>query len=198
MEASGKIRSAGSLVTALLVLTLATPALATSNRQRRIASTATSAFRGLLHHRYGAFRGFWTCPVGQFFGSQIFCEAEFRQGDVWTRVAATARVNTKPISFSHVGDVSWTRQWSPYTHRVIAGFGATGVASVNTVYEDWSFISGGVYYQWKQHHRYATIDGYDGPGLGLERFTSFRCRLRARPITCTNSFGDSIRYRPRG
>ncbi len=72
------------------------------------------------------------------------------------------------------------------------------MASVNTPDEDWSFIAGGIYYEWKQHRKFAVIDGYDGQGLGLGRFYLFRCDLRHPTIRCSNSFGDAIRYRPGG
>jgi hypothetical protein len=200
VQASSKVVSAGSFVAAILVLTVAgSGASGTTRRQTQIAASATHAFRLLLHDRYGAFSGgYWTCPPGQLFGSQISCEAEFRQRGVWNRFGATANVATKPISFAYEGGVSWVRHWSPYSHYVIAGFGATGVASVNTPDEDWSFIGGGVYYDWKQHRHYVVVDGYDGDGAGLGRFYLFRCNLKSHPITCANRFGDSVRYRPQG
>lgn len=189
---------ARAVIAALMALMLVAAVAFGSTRAQRLATAAPRDFANLLHQSYGPYHGYSTCPPGQLFGSEIQCTAEFEQYGTWNRVGAIAHVNRTPISFSALVAIRWTRRWSPYTHRIIAGFGATGVASVNTPAEDWSFIGGGIYYAWKQHKRTATVGGYDGPDLGLQRFYSFHCDLRTHPIVCMNRFGDAIRYRPAG
>ena len=174
-----------------------TPAVATSG-SKQLAAVATRDFGRLLHHRYGSFKGYWTCPVGQLFGSQILCQAEFKKGRRWHSVSANADVRGAQVGFSHVNGVSWIRTWSPYTAKVLSGFQTPGTASVNTKYEDWAFVGAGAYYDWSRHLKSAVVNGYDGPGPGLERFTMFHCRITVTQVACTNSFGDSIRYLPGG
>jgi hypothetical protein len=185
-----------TIAVVLFVLVLSWGAAAATPVAKRLSALATRAFGGVLDSRYGAFKGYWTCPVGQQYGSEIYCEAEFRLAKTWYSVSATAHTSTAPISFSGISHVSWTRSWSPYSSKPLRGFSTPGTASVNSPYEDWAFIGAGAYYQWQKHRSFAVVDGYDGQGLGLGRFTLFRCRITQALVTCTNSFGDSMRYRP--
>lgn len=190
-----------TVMTTALFATLAAASVDALSRQalKHDAKVTARAFGRLLHRRYGTFHGYWTCPVGQLIGtSEIGCTAEFKRGGSWFRVSAVARATRRPVTFHYMHSVSWVRSWSAYTHSIVSGFGAKGVASVNTPDEDWSFLAGGMYYDWKKHRRNAVLDDYDGDGNGLTRFYWFNCHFGQTLVSCHNSFGDAIRYRPRG
>jgi hypothetical protein len=187
-----------SLVLALAVGAVSSVGLATAAANNRLAVLATRAFGRVIHDRYGAIHGYWTCPRGQQYGSEISCLAEFRVAERWYSISATAHTSSAPISFARIQAESWRRSWSAYSSRFLRGFDTPGTASVNSPYEDWAFIGAGAYYNWKKHVTEGTVNGYDGQGLGYGRFTLFRCHAAPALVTCTNSFGDSIRYRPRG
>ncbi len=184
-------RRGGRLALAIVLAALAMPA----TTQALTSSAADRTFHHWLVTHLGYTHGYYTCPAGQLSSSGVSCEAEFLVGATHHSVGAfvTPRGGA---TVTHPYDSHWIRRWSPYSRRVIAGFGTPGSASVNSPYFDWSFIASGIYYEgWRQHRRAFTVNGYDGKGTGLMRFFSFRCHRQNDVAYCANSFGDSIRFR---
>jgi hypothetical protein len=113
-------------------------------------------------------------------------------------MTANAIVKGGSVVLRHAYDRSWRRHWSRYSRRWAKGFGQPGRASVNTPDYDWEWLTAGAYSTWQHHrrrHRFS-ISAYDGNSSGFSRFVSFRCKTHGRLITCNNSLGDAIRYRP--
>jgi hypothetical protein len=183
---------------ALIAVSASSAPAATGRRARQEAKRATRDFGHLLRGRFGSFDGYYTCPAGQLYGTQISCRSEFHQGTKWFSAGTTADVARVPTSFSRLYVASWHRRWSPYSSRVLRGFNTPGVASVNTPYYDWAFLAAGAHYAWTKHRHLAVLDAFDGQGLGFGRFENFTCRIGRRRISCRNHFGDGMRYRPLG
>ncbi len=204
--ASGAVvrqRLIGTLATVVVVAIvfpwlLSSSGLAANAGKKHRAARATRDFRHLLHQRYGTFRGYIICPAGQMFGTEVDCQAEFRQGTTWYRAYAIGNVGTDPTSFSHFFSDSWKRRWSSYSAASIRGFHTPGVASVNTPYYDWAFLAANAYQLWKKHRQSAVVDAFDGNVTGFRHFENFHCTFRPRRVFCTNAFGDAMRYRPTG
>src|SRR5258705_432905 len=102
--------------------------------------------------------------------------------------------------FSKTSHVSWVRRWSMLSGDPLWRGGvkvAPGVASVNSPVFDWGWLAEGIQATWKRHRTFRFYD-LDGPGGWPNRFFEFTCKVRATLVTCTNSFGDSMRYFPQG
>jgi Tol biopolymer transport system component len=163
-------------------------------------AAATRAFGRWLHVRYGDIQGAWTCPVSQLYGDGIECLSEFRAGGKWHRAGATATISHHGIVFSKPSQSSWVRRWSTFSGEPLRRGGITvgaGLASVNSPAFDWGWLAEGVQASWKRHRTFRFYD-LDGPGGWPARFFEFSCVVRKTLVTCTNSFGDSMRYLPEG
>lgn len=164
---------------------------------RITGSNATPAFGRWLRARYGRrLMNYWTCPTGQINHNAALCLAEIRTGRVWHLIAATAKYRNGTVAIVSSSVRSWTRRWSKYSQRIIAGFGTPGRAQANSPAFDWAFLAAGANHGWKHHKRSFVLDAYDGNGTGFSRFFEFRCKVRSHVIQCTNAFGDSLKYRP--
>jgi hypothetical protein len=62
---------------------------------------------------------------------------------------------------------------------------------------DWGWIARGAHGLRPGHVRRVDADD-GGPVKGFGRFYVFSCSRRGTLITCRNSFGDAMRYRPAG
>lgn len=71
-----------------------------------------------------------------------------------------------------------------------------GVVSVDSNAFDWGFLALGLAHLKDGGH--TTRFGYDGDEAGWPRFYTFRCSRTGGLITCRNSLGDAMRYRPAG
>ena len=161
------------------------------------SAAATRAFGRWLQHRYVRPAGYWTCPRAQTVGSRADCAAEFRVGQTWHFVDATARLSAGRVVIRKADEVVWVRRWSKWTHRSLPGAETPGKASVNGRAYDWRWLAAGVYDGWRRGRRSFTANAYDGYWLGLGRFYLFRCVVRGDLVTCRNALGDAMRYRPR-
>jgi hypothetical protein len=179
------VARAGALVALVLVAGPPSPA------------TATRAFGHWLQKRYAAPEGYWTCPAGQSFGDRISCSAEVRVGRRRHFVGATARLSGGRVVISRARDQAWVRRWSSFSRRPLAGFDTPGTASVNSPVFDWAFLGLGAHDGWRRGRTSFKVNSYDGDSTGLRRFFVFRCVVRGALVTCTNAFGDAMRYRPR-
>jgi hypothetical protein len=159
-------------------------------------ATATRAFGRWLEQRYGAPRGYWTCPPAQVVRSRAFCAAEFRVGERRHFVDATARLSGGRVVISKVDETAWVRRWSRYLRRSLPGARTPGKASVNGGGYDWPWLAAGAYDGWKRGRASFVVNAYDGYSTGLRRFYVFRCVVRGDLVTCRNAFGDAMRYRP--
>jgi hypothetical protein len=163
-------------------------------------AAATRAFGRWLHVRHGDIHGWWSCPVEQLYGDAIDCLGEFRVGTTHHSTFARASLSHGRIVFSKVSDASWVRRWTKFSGRFLRRGGVKvvpGLASENGPAFDWGWLALGVEANWKRHrpfHLYAL----DGPGGWPKRFFDFTCTVRNTLVTCTNSFGDSMRYLPEG
>jgi hypothetical protein len=176
-----------------------------ANGARGSAATVTltptrelSAFLRWVTSRYPYPRGYWTCPQAQIVDGTGICIAEITVGTRIHQLRAVAMVQRGAIVLRYKSDTAWVRRWSPFRHRVIAGLGASGTASVNSPAYDWGWLAGQVHFKWQHHHSRFSAVAYDGPSLGLRHLYRFRCVTHRHTIRCTNALGDSMRYRPRG
>lgn len=176
-----------------------TPPPSSSHPPAQLTSaTELSALLHWISSRYANAHGYWTCPSAQMNAGIGFCYAEIKAGARFHFLAATAKLEGNQVVLSSKSDTSWRRHWSRFTRHVIAGTGASGVASVNSPVYDWAWLAAGAEYGWRQHRRVFSANAFDGGSQGFGKFFSFRCHVHGRTITCTNSLGDSMRYRPRG
>jgi hypothetical protein len=179
------------------VLALAAPSVASAGLT---SARATRAFVQWLDQRYSSTpHGYWTCPAAQIYtGTQAFCVAEVRVGSRLHWVQAAPTVTAGGIVVQYGYDRAWTRRWSRYSARPIAGFNTPGVAAVNSPAYDWAWLAAGVFYAWTQHRTQFVAGSYDGNAAGLSVLTDFRCRVARSVIQCANALGDSMKYVPDG
>jgi hypothetical protein len=180
--------------TLILVVAPSAPAAAPPS-----SSAATAAFGRLLHKRFGEIHGFWTCPSAQVIGSRIDCLAEARAGQRWHMTSASASLRRGRVVISQVRDIAWVRRWSPYSRHFILRSRepqVPGVISVNSPAYDWGFLFTACDSDFRPG-RTTRCTAYDGNGSGLFRFFMFTCLKSGQLVTCINSLGDSVRYKPR-
>lgn len=183
---------------AVLLVTASASARSTAHASGAPSPTAAEqAFGRWLRDTYGTTaQGYWTCPAGQTYGSQIYCLAEIHVGQTLHMTSATAALSGKGVIFPKNSDTSWVRHWSAYgKHYLVRGGGYTvpGLISVNGPAYDWAWLALGARAYWK-HHRSFHLDGYDGQGKGLMRFYDFACAVQQNVVSCHNVFGDGMRY----
>jgi hypothetical protein len=163
-------------------------------------AAATRAYGHWLGLRYGDIRGLWTCPVSQLYGDTIDCLGEFRAGKTWHMTGARASLSHNRVVLSKTSDIAWVRRWSKFSRKPLWRGGvrvASGLASANSPAFDWGWLGEAVLAFWT-HQRTFRVYDLDGPGGWPNRFFEFTCVVRNTLVTCTNSFGDSIRYLPNG
>jgi hypothetical protein len=161
------------------------------------SSTATKVFGSWIRRRYGSgVRSYWTCPRQQMFDQRAICTAEFKAKGRWHLVTATVAKSGDGLKVTNPYVKSWIRRWSRYSRHVIAGFQSPGRAQVNSPAYDWAFAAAGAYYEHEHHRRSFKTSAYDGNSAGLDRLFTFNCHVHRAVIRCTNSFGDSMKYRP--
>ena len=162
-------------------------------------AAAKTAFGHFLHQLYGSVDGYWTCPHQDPSSTSDDCLGEVRVGHRWHQVGAEATNDQGEIAFGRVFAWTWTRHWWPYSRHFILRSRepqVPGVISVNSDAFDWGFLAQGVAHLKEGGH--ATRYGYDGAQGGWSRFYTFHCSRRGTLITCRNSLGDAMRYRPKG
>ncbi len=189
------LRKRAAAVAAALVLLGAVPAAASA---RLTSASALSAFRGWISSRLPGARGYATCPQAQIFGNQGICLAEVKSAGRFHMLHAAPTLRHGRIVLLYKSDTAWSRRWSRFSQRVIAGFGTPGSASVNSPAYDWAWLASHAHYDWRRHLRSFSVVDFDGDSSGFEHLFTFHCRAGRRTITCTNALGDSIRYRPTG
>jgi len=159
---------------------------------------ATRVFALWIRQRFPAVEGRWICPRAQVQMERVPCLGEFRAGGRWHEASAAAAEEGSETVIVEGAVRSWRRRWTPYTKRVIRGFGLPGRASVNGVpAADWPFLAAGASYDLR-HRRTTKVVAYDGNSSGFRPLVTFRCRRYRRLIKCRNRFGDAMRYRPGG
>jgi hypothetical protein len=190
--------AAGALALVLAVLLVASAASASTPRAPAPAAART-AFGHFLRQLYGPVRGYWTCPHQDVPSAIDDCLGEVRAEGRWHQVGAEATNRQGEIDFGRVFAWTWTRHWSPYSRHFILRSRepqVPGVISVNSNAFDWGFLAQGLGHLTDGGH--ATRYGYDGAQGGWSRFYTFRCSRKGELITCRNSLGDAMRYRPKG
>jgi FlgD Ig-like domain len=171
--------------------------VANPRRPRVTSANATSAFGRWIRARFGAgLQNYWICPKAQIFNHEGECLAEVHTGNVWRMIWATVKQGNSGLRVGNSHLYSWTRHWSGYSTHVIAGFHTPGRAQVNSPAYDWAWLATGADYEFRHHERSFLADGYDGPSAGFGKFFIFKCKVDRALIRCTNSFGDSMKYRP--
>jgi hypothetical protein len=192
-----------ALASLAILCATAAPAAGASRASAPSPSAATAAFGHLLHQRYGSgSRGFWTCPAGQKGAggsNRLGCLGEVHTGTHWHQVAADAGLHRGRVVFAHVVAWQWTRHWWPYSRHFILRSQepqVPGVVSVNSLPYDWGWLAMGA--ESLKPGQKGEVDAYDGDSAGLGRFFMFRCSRKGGLITCRNSLGDVMRYRPGG
>lgn len=185
---------------ATLILAVAAVTGSTSaSASRTVAPSppaARAAFGRLLHHLYGSIHGYWTCPPPASNG-RLDCLAEVHAGRRWHQVSASASRSNGVIWMNRVSAARWTRDWSPFSRHYILRSNepqVPGVVSVNSPAYDWGWLASGA--RGVKAGSTRKIDGLDGDDSGLTRFFIFTCSRRGGLITCRNSLGDAMRYRP--
>jgi len=157
-------------------------------------AAASRAFGRWLHNRYGNVQGYWVCPQAQVIGNEAGCTAEVHVGQTRHLTWATATLASGQIVFLKISDQTWVREWSPFSRRILShgGFNTPGELSVNSPAFDWAFIATQAY---RGHHTFS-VAGLDGDNAGLMKFFAFKCSAEQNRISCTNAFGDAMRYIP--
>jgi hypothetical protein len=182
-----------------LVVLLAAAGAAASTPSAPSPAAAKTAFGHFLHQLYGPVHGYWTCPHEDVPSAIDDCLGEVRAGGQWHQVAAEASNHGGEIDFGRVFGWTWTRHWWPYSRHFILRSRepqVPGVISVNSNAFDWGFLAQGLAHLKDGGH--TTRYGYDGPQGGWSRFYTFHCARQGTLITCRNSLGDAMRYRPAG
>lgn len=180
---------------AVLCIALA-PAASASTTRAPSPVAATAAFGRLLHQLYGGIRGSWTCPGPAILG-RVDCIAEVHTGRLWHRVTAAATHSLGVTWIDRVSAETWTRHWSPYSRHFIlrSHEDVPGVVSVNSPAYDWGWLALQAHsLKAGQARRLGAVDG--SVGKGVSRFYVFRCSRQGELITCRNTLGDAMRYRP--
>lgn len=173
------------------------PSSSAANRNAPSPATATAAFARLLHRRYGAVHGYWTCPEAQTVNGRISCFGEVRAGRTWYQLGADATFAHSRLVFVFPFHEHWHRHWWPYSRRFIlrSHEGQTpGVISVNSPAYDWGFLAVCAHSLYL-HGRAGRCSGLDSDSSGLFRFYRFACS-GTRVVICRNRLGDEMRYRP--
>ena len=183
--------AAGVLV---LAVVLVAPGASAAPPRAPSPAAAKTAFGHLLHQLYGEIDGYWTCPYQYPPGPSDSCLGEVHAGRLWHEVGADAKSNNGQVVFDGLYAQTWTRHWWPYSHHWVAP--VPGVASVNSNAYGWGFVASGVAHLKDGGH--TKLLGYDGDQAGLLRFYLFHCSRTGGLITCRNSLGDAMRYRPAG
>lgn len=191
--------AAGGCVLALLVAATATGAVA--NAKPLTPTLATKTFGDLLHQVYGPLHGYWTCPRAQAYSGSYDCLGEVDADGRWHQYGARAERHHGIVDFHLPYAVTWKRRWSGfssrYTRRRGAAAMAPGTASVNGPAYDWAWLAGCAHEIRTGQTR--SCDAYDGQGGGWSKFFQYHCeRETLNLVTCRNSLGDAMRYRPHG
>jgi hypothetical protein len=156
-------------------------------------TAANAAFARYLVHRFGV-SGYHVCPPAQADAGYAYCTAELSSAGTRHLIIVKLKL-AAPAAVSVVNDQHWRRHWAPLSQASLGLFQTPGAASVNSSERafDWGFI---VHAMSVPPYRHSfTVDGYDGQGSGLMRFYLFHCHAASPPAaTCTNAFGDAIRY----
>ncbi len=187
---------AGALAIALTLMLLS--ALPAAARVRLTPHSEAAAFLRWISARYPHHHGYWVCPQGQIFGNSGVCLAEMKVGRQFHSLHASPTIQHGHVVLLYEYDTAWTRQFSPFTKRVIAGFHTPGTASVNSPAYDWAWLAGGAHYDWSHGQRVFSVLDYDGDSSGFDYLFTFHCRTHGPTIVCRNPLGDAIRYRPHG
>jgi hypothetical protein len=153
-----------------------------------------AAFVSLLHARYGAVQPYATCPIAQHGDYGWNCISEFQIGETHYLVQSLVRFERDRYVPTHVDSTRWTRSWRPVAKATLAQFHVRGTAEVNGPAFDWAFLAAGAASPRKE--RTFQLSSLDGYVTGFEHVLFFTCTARRGVVTCTNAFGDAMRYRP--
>ena len=122
--------------------------------------------------------------------------AEIHKGKEYVQIWAEPASRNGEVTFKNVSTGSWTRHWSTYSRppqRI-----SPGLISVNAAGAyDWRFLLLGADGMCRQAHSGScTIGGFDGQWGNWPPFSTFRCNVAGKLITCRNTLGDAVRWRP--
>lgn len=161
----------------------------------RPPQTIEQAFTRFISERHPGFSGPSRCPAKARTAEPEACIGELHKGDRYVQVwAYPTRGST--VAFKHVATSAWTRRWSGYGRP--AERPSPGLISVNNKgMFDWRWVLLGADALCRQKHRTTcTAPGLDGAFGGYPVFDDFHCHAGAHLVTCRNSLGDAVRWRP--
>jgi hypothetical protein len=172
------------------------------------AENATASFKRLLADKYGAaFSGAavsWAlCPREEFFESGLddegtpvaLCMAQFRSGPTWRYVSATVeQTEPGPVLGDKPYTRTWTRKWRKLPAKCMRQLRVRGRAWSNDGTCPALMISD-LAYTVRKGGKPRRAFWHGTNTAGFQTLASYRCKTRARTVTCTSKLGDAFRWK---
>ena len=171
-------------------------------------TNATSAFKRALAEYYGsrftgASQSWALCPSQEFFPDgfdgddeappSAFCMAQFKSGRTWRYISVGIDQGDDGAEMSKPYTRAWTRKWRMLGPKCLKEARVKGRVASNDGTCPALMVSD-LDYAIRTHHSTRRTFWHGTNTAGFQTVARYRCRSRARTITCTNALGDAFRW----